>query len=193
MKRMLTALLILALAVPALAQDAKKKTAEEEMMEYYIETAKPVAQHQRLADLTGDWNVTTKLWFDPAGQPKVATGKGKGRLILGGRFAVVETDLGGELPSQSMTIFGFDRRTDEYTLVGLDTLGTYWIDAAGKAAGEKIVLDGSYAQPPKNEQQKYRFVWTRSANGELMTLYFLTGGQDVKVAETAFTRPEGSR
>jgi hypothetical protein len=190
MKKILIVLWLFVLAMPALAQEAPKKPSDEEMLAYYIETARPVEQHQRLVDLAGDWNVTTKLWFDPAGQPKVATGKGKGKMILGGRFVSVETDLGGDLPSQALTIFGFDRRTNEYTLVGFDTLGTYYIDAAGKTEGGKVVLNGSYAQPPAGNLQKYRFVWTRSAGGELLTLYFDMAGKDVKVAETILTRPE---
>lgn len=190
MKKILTVLSLFVLAMPALAQEAPKKPSDEEMLAYYIETARPVEQHRRLVDLAGDWNVTTKLWFDPAGQPKVATGKGKGRMILGGRFLSLETDVAGELPAQSLNILGFDRRTNEYTLVGFDTLGTYSIDAAGKSEGGKIVMHGSYAQPPSGNLQKYYFVWTRHAGGEVLTVYFDMGGKDVKVAESTLTRPE---
>jgi hypothetical protein len=32
---------------------------------------------------------------------------------------------------ESTTIIGFDRRSKKYTTVGLDTMGTYWVTAAG--------------------------------------------------------------
>lgn len=188
MRRAIAGLLLIALS--AVAQE-EKKSAEEAMIDFYVEAARPVEEHKRLAELVGPWKVTTRLWFDPAGAPKVASGTGTGKMILGGRFLSLEADVKGDLPSQSLSILGFDRRTNEYTLVGYDTLGTYYITAAGKydPAEKGVVLRGSYAQPPTNEQVQYRFVWTASSPKEhLLTLYFLTGGKDVRVAETRFAR-----
>lgn len=181
-------IVLLCLAIPLFAQEAKKSESDQ-TMEYYIETAKPVAEHERLAELTGPWNVTTRLWFGP--DVRTGTGKGEGRMVLGGRFLVLEFDLGGELASQAMNIFGFDRRTNDYTLVGYDTLGTYYITAAGKsdAAQKGIVLRGTYLQPPANTSQAYHFVWTRPSEKEhLLTLYFTMDGKDVRVAETHLRR-----
>ena len=175
-------LMVLILAAPLGAQEA---------LDFYVEQAKPVAEHQRLTELAGTWKVTTKLWFDPAGAPKVGSGRGTGKMILGGRFLSFETNLKGDFPQDSLSIFGFDRRTSEFTLVGYDTLGTYYITAAGKHddAQKGIVLDGSYAQPPSGQEQKYRFVWTRpTANEHLMTLYFLINGKEERVAETRMMR-----
>lgn len=144
MKRMLAVLFIIAASVAA--QETKKSEAEA-MMDYYIDAAKPVEEHKRLAELTGPWKVTTRLWFEPAGEPQVASGTGTGRAILGGRFVVIDADVKGAMGTESMTIFGFDRRTNDYTMIGLDTLGTYWISAAGKYDGARkgVILDGSYA------------------------------------------------
>ena len=187
MRRVVLALMLAAL--PLAAQE--KKSAEQAMIDFYVDAAKPVAEHERLAALSGPWKVTTKLWFDPAGEPKVAKGTGKGKMILGGRFLSFEADVKGDLGSQSLSIFGFDRRTGEYTMVGYDTLGTYYITAAGKyePAEKAVVLRGSYAQPPTGENVSYRFVWTTPAPKEhVLTLYFLTGGKDVRVAETTFAK-----
>lgn len=193
-KRMIAGLLLIALtsAMSALAQDdaAKKKAEEDAMMAYYVESAKPVAEHARLAELTGPWKVTTKLWFG-SGEPQTVTGTGSGRLILGGRFVELLADTKGAFDQEALTIFGFDRRTSDYTMVGFDTLGTYYITAAGKydEAQKGVVLHGSYAQPPNLQQQKYHFVWTRPSEKEhVMTLYFAMDGKDVRVAETRFVR-----
>lgn len=188
MKRLLVALLLA--TIPAAAHEPKKSEAEA-MMDFYIEQAKPVAAHQRLAELAGPWKITTRLWFDPSGEPQTASGTGSGRMILGGRFLQLDTAVGGAFAAETLTILGFDRRTDDYTLVGYDTLGTYYITAAGKydPAQKAVVLHGSYAQPPSGNEQKYRFAWsTLSPREHLLTLYFTMGGKEVRVAETRFHR-----
>lgn len=190
MKHILVTLLMISATLSA--QDAQKKSEADAMMDYYIETAKPVPEHKRLAELTGPWKVTTKLWFDPGAEPTTASGTGNGRTILGGRFLVLETDVKGAMNAESWTLFGFDRRTNDYTMVGVDSLGTYSITAAGKydEALKGVALHGSYAQPPSGQEQKYRFHWTRPSDREhLLTLYFLTDGKDVLVAETRLVRP----
>lgn len=37
----------------------------------------------------------------------------------------------GEPTVEVLSIYGFDRRTNEYTVVGFDTMGTYYVTAAG--------------------------------------------------------------
>lgn len=188
MRHIAIALTLVALAVPAMAQEP---SAVDKMMAMYEEMARPVGEHKRLTDLEGKWKVTTRLWFDPAGQPTTATGTGTFESILGGRFVQSKFEVEGQLASESLSILGFDRRTNEYTMVGFDTLGTYYITAAGKwnEAQKAIVMHGSYLQPPANTEQKYRFVWTFQGRHEhVMTLYFSTGTSEVRVAETKMTR-----
>lgn len=188
-------LLLIALLVTATAhaQESapKEKTEAEAIMEAYVEAAKPVAEHQRLAELSGPWNVTTSLWFGPEAPEQKSTGSGSGRMILGGRFLQLDTTVRGAMNHEAVTIMGYDRRTGEYTMFGIDTLGTYSITAKGRydARRQAIVLDGSYAQPPSGNEQKYRFVLTSPSSREhLMTLFFEMDGKDVRVAETRYTR-----
>ena len=191
MKKMIAGLLLIAMSASAQDDAAKKKAEEDAVMAYYVEAAKPVAEHQRLAELTGPWKVTSKFWFGADAEPQTVTGTGSGKLILGGRFLELLTDTKGAFDQEALTILGFDRRTSDYTMVGYDTLGTYYITAAGKydEAQKGIVLHGSYAQPPNMQQQKYHFIWTKLSEKEhVMTLYFAMDGKDVRVAETRFVR-----
>lgn len=186
MKRLLILLLI---STSLFAQDTKKSEADA-MMEYYIDAAKTVEEHKRLAELTGPWNVTTRFWFGP--EVQTSSGKGEGRMILGGRFVMLDSNTKGAFDAESMSIFGFDRRTSDYTMVGYDTLGTYYITAAGKydAAQKGVVLSGTYKQPPALTDQVYRFVWTRPNEKEhVLTLFFTMDGKEVRVAETTLARP----
>jgi hypothetical protein len=192
MKRLLLAILI---TVPTLAQEPPKSDPSADMMQMYIDMAKTVPEHARLRELAGRWNMTMKLWFNPSEPPRVASGTAMGRLILGGRFLQLDGSVrGGGIDADSVTIFGFDRRTSDYTLIGLDTLGTYYITAAGKhdTVAKGIVLEGSYAQPPSGQTQKYRFTWLTDSRGEhVLQLHFdVPGGQPALVAETTMKRAQ---
>jgi Protein of unknown function (DUF1579) len=193
MKKGMVIAAVLLVAAGAFAQTAEeKKKAEADLMQFYVDQAKPVAEHDRLRELTGPWKITTKLWFDPSGEAETWSGTGSGKMILGGRFLQIDTDTRtGPFAVESLTILGFDRRTGEYTMTGIDTLGTYSITAAGKwdEARKGVVLNGSYLQPPQMTQQKYQFLWTKLSEKEhLLTLYFDMNGKDVRVAETRYAR-----
>lgn len=190
MKRLLIAILI---AVPLLGQESKKADSAEAMVEMYVEMAKPVPEHLKLRELSGRWTMTTKLWFNPSEPPRVASGTASGRLILGGRFLQLDATVkGGGIGADSVTLLGFDRRTNDYTMIGLDTLGTYYITAAGKydAGAKGILLDGSYAMPPTGQDQMYRFTWrTDSPDEHVLLLHFdVRGGTPMLVAETRLKR-----
>ena len=191
MKRFALVLLMAATAVTA--QDTTKKSATDAMMEMYVELAKPVDSHARLSALAGRWNMTTRLWFDPKDEPRVATGTATGKMILGGRFLQLDATVkGGGIDSDSLTILGFDRRTSDYTMIGLDTLGTYYITAAGKHDDGKktMTLSGSYAQPPTGQEQKYRFALKQvSADEHVWDLFFaMPDGKEMLVAQTTLRR-----
>ncbi|HEX6177901.1 MAG TPA: DUF1579 family protein [Thermoanaerobaculia bacterium] len=190
MKRQLVPLVLIIVAFPLAAQE--KKTAADDVMQAYIEAAKPVVQHERLRSLSGKWNMTMRFWMDPSQPPMTMNGTAIAKSVLGGRFLQLEGVTEAPLPSESITMMGFDRRTNEYTLVGFDTLGTYYITAAGKedAAAKAIVLRGTYKQPPSMKEQSYRFVWSSpSADEHLLRLFFaLPDGKDMLVAETQYTR-----
>ena len=189
MKHLIVVLLAVAAALVAFAEEPKKPSSDE-MMAMYMDMAKPVAGHDRLRSLAGRWNMTLKLWMDPSEPPQEFAGTAAGKMVLGGRFLQLDGKTTGNLESESLTLMGFDRRTDDYTLVGYDTLGTYYITAAGKPGTEGVVLHGSYLQPPHGGEQKYRFVWkSPSADSHTMELFFvMPDGKEVRVAETVYRR-----
>lgn len=189
MKKLLAVLVLAALGATAQEGEKKKKSEAEAMMEYYLEQAKPVDEHRRLAELAGPWKITSTLWFNDMAIP--SAGSGSGKMILGDRFLQIDAKMTGQLSAEYLTLMGYDRRTGEYTMVGFDTVGTYYITAAGKydEAKKAVVLHGSYVQPPANELTKYYFVWTNPNPREhVMVLYFLMDGKDVRVAETRYVR-----
>lgn len=148
---MTRALLILALISGGAVASAQQPTPEQKkaMQQAMLEKMQPAAEHKTLAALEGKWS-TDVLYRMGDGPTMKARGVATNRMILGGRFlesrATSNNPAGsglGDPNVENLTIYGFDRRTGDYTIVGFDTMGTFWVSAAGKMAeGKSIVMSG---------------------------------------------------
>jgi hypothetical protein len=111
-----------------------------------LESLRPNTEHKELARLEGRW--TLEGTFLMGGPPMKAAGAMTNRMILDGRFLVSEGTANnpsglGDPTIGLMSIYGFDRRTSEFTLVGFDTMGTYYVTAAGKKTPDgKVIMTG---------------------------------------------------
>ena len=150
------------LAAPAAAQTQPSPEAMKQM----LEAMKPTAEHQELAALAGRW--TQEVTYSMGGPPMKTKGTVLNKMILGGRFLVSEgtspNPAGpglGDPTAEFTTIYGFDRRTKEFTIIGLDTMGTYYVTAAGtKTDPRTIVMRGETADDHAGvkETRKYDMV-----------------------------------
>ena len=127
-------------AIPAAAQTKPSPEAIQKM----LEPMKPVAEHQELATLAGRW--TQDVTYSMGGPPMKSSGTVNNRMVLGGRFLISEGSSAnpagpgmGDPIVETMSIYGFDRRTKEFTIVHFDTLGTYYVDAAGNRTEPRTV------------------------------------------------------
>jgi hypothetical protein len=167
MKVLALAAALVSVSAPAQQQQPKQPTPEQ--MQAMLAEMRPGPEHQVLANLQGRWNFdVTYNMGGPKAKPITARGTSTNRLILGGRFLVSEgvsdnpagAGMGGATV-ETMTIYGFDRRTKEYTTIGLDTMGTYWVTAAGSAKPDKtIVMSGETLDDHagSKEMRKYDMV-----------------------------------
>jgi hypothetical protein len=126
-------------AIPAGAQTQPTPAELEAMME----SLRPTTEHALLAGLEGRW--TQDVTYQMGGPPMQATGTLTNRLILGGRFLMSEgtsnNPMGfGDPTVEVMAVYGFDRRVNQYTIVGYDTMGTYYVTAAGGRRSDGLVL-----------------------------------------------------
>lgn len=140
--RLLHALVaVVALAWPAAAV-AQTERPSPEQLEQMLEPLQPTTQHRELERLVGRW--TQEITYQMGGPPMRATGTLVNRMGLGGRFLISEgtsnnpTGIGGSTV-EVMSIYGFDRRTSEYTIVGFDTMGTYYVTAAGNREPDGLI------------------------------------------------------
>jgi hypothetical protein len=134
------------LLVPVAAAAQQPPTPDQ--MKAMVEQTRPGAPHRELAALEGRWNL--EITYN-MGRPMKTTGTATNRMVLGGRFLVSESraempaaaGMMGDNRLETMRIYGFDRRTNEYTIIELDTMGTYWVSAAGRGADPRaIVMSG---------------------------------------------------
>ena len=137
----MTFVVLLCSAVPSAAQNKPSPEAIQKM----LEPMKPVAEHQELAALAGRW--TQEVTYSMGGPPMKSSGTVTNRMILGGRFLVSEGSSAnpagpgvGDPTVDFMSIYGFDRRTKEFTIIHLDTMGTYYVTAAGNKAEPRTVV-----------------------------------------------------
>ena len=95
--------------------------------------AQPGEEHALMAALVGEWHQVLKFTPAPGADVMTMEGIATNEMILGGRFLKTESDL--HLPGVeggSLSLLGFDRRSEEFNTIGMDTGGTYWVTAKGK-------------------------------------------------------------
>ncbi len=122
------------------AQDPEPVGFDMAAMTEALELARPGPEHEELAARAGEWSTVATLYVTPGAAPLESRGSASARPILGGRFLeVVSTgDFMGQ-PFESRSILGFDRRHERYTIVGFDTMGTYWVTGQGTRGEDGVI------------------------------------------------------
>jgi len=146
MNRQLAALCLCGLWTAAIAAQQAGANATPQSAN---DAAQPAAEHRALAALAGRWNLQV-TYNAGGGKTMTATGTAENRMVLGGRFLISESTSSvpagapaGLKAIDSMRIYGFDRRTSTFTIVELDSMGTYWVTATGtKKDANTIVMSG---------------------------------------------------
>jgi hypothetical protein len=99
----------------------------------------------------------------------------------------------GDGTVEVLNILGFDRRTQEFTIVGYDTMGTYYVTAAGQKRDPRtIVMSGETLDetPGSKESRQYDFVLkTIDADTYQIDINFKFPGQpDMTVVSITYRR-----
>jgi Protein of unknown function (DUF1579) len=155
--------LLMLLSNPINAQDQPSPEDIAAMREQYQKLSQPGDAHKLLASLEGNWQQEIKFYPAPGAEPMYFTGKSVNSMMLGGRFLKIESKGGeGDMYMESVTIMGYDNRYGQYTTVGFDTWGTYYIVAVGEIAedGKTIVMSGADTDPIMGMDQVYDIIVT---------------------------------
>jgi hypothetical protein len=152
---------LIATTVPAVAQDCDDLTPEQMTagQQKTMAIMGPGPEHELLTKLVGEWSATVNMYMpgmDTMSSPMTSTNE----MILEGRF-LRSTSKGSMMgmPVESVTMFGYDRRHGHYTMMGFDTMGTYFITASGEydEATRTLSLNGTDDDPILGVVQDYTF------------------------------------
>ena len=160
---------------------------------------RPGPEHKRFAGLVGRWTQEIKYTAGPT-NTTIVKGTATNRLILGGRFLLSERTAvhpdaasTGESALEAVNVYGFDRRTNEYTILELDSMGTYWVSATGAARPDgTIVMTGETLDDHAGSRELRKYDMTLKivdANTYTTTIVFkLPGRPDMTIAEGTYRR-----
>jgi len=184
------------LAGVATAQETPDQAELQALMAKALELGAPGPEHARFESMVGTWDTQMTMWPEPGAEAVIVNGTTESELILGGRYLLQAMTIAeGYFAGEAVNILGFDRRSGEYTLIGLDTVGTYWVTGQGPATGDdEAVLSGEDFDPVFNATQEYDFVLRWPDDGSFVTqivfkdAYHTRGGGPFKMLETVSRR-----
>ena len=202
--------LVLALAVPAAAQEPAKEAKaaakpvakpvakpaapnQEEMMKAWTAYMTPGERHAHFAKLAGSWTTRTKSWMDPAKPPEETTGSCELKVVLGGRY--LEQRFEGSMmgqPFSGIGYTGYDNAKKKYESYWIDTAGTGMMILTGTPdkTGKKTVYTGSMLDPTNGKKVALRSVDTEVDADNLLFEMWMSGpdGKMAKSMEMVYTR-----
>lgn len=182
---------------PAAAQEMPSPEEWTRIMQEHQRAGQPGPEHEELARMVGTWDMEVTMWPAPGAEAmKLPPAVVEATTLLGGRFLQQHSlSQAGEAPIEMLSILGFDRRNDLYTLVALDTTGTYWVTAAGPRQPDgSIVMSGADWDGIVGHEQQYDFVLRWEDDDTLVTQIIFKdaihtrGGPPFKMVETVSRR-----
>ena len=171
------------------AQEGGEQSAE---MLAWMEYMTPGPMHEMMAKTTGEWNVNTKFWMDPAGEPMETEGKATVEMILGGRYMKsTHTGTMMGMPFEGINLQGYDNASGEFTAIWIDNMGTGISVSKGKydESTHSINFKGSMLDPITKEDMSFRqVVKTIDDNHFMFEMFMNNKGQEFKSMVVDYTR-----
>lgn len=150
--------------------------------------------HQALAAMAGDWQGTTRVWFEPDKPPAMEVAQsGSLRSVLGGRFLMHEYRYGeGDQAGEGIAFYGLHLDENAYEAAWIDTFHTgtsiLFSTAADDGGGFKAL--GSYGDGQGGPRWGWRTEIAQPSADELVIAMFniTPDGQEMKGVETRYSR-----
>lgn len=148
--------------------------------------------HHFLAQLAGNWQGTSKLWFEP---DKIASDTplvGTIQLVLDGRYALFlyQSSIEGET-QHGMFTFGYNTQLDRYEASWVDSFhtNTSIMFCTGNEKDKGFFVLGSYPDPTGGPDWGWRTEVELNHDGLIITAYnILPDGSEAKATEMELKR-----
>lgn len=167
---------------------------EAAMMEAWQKAMTPGEPHQWMADLAGNWTVTSTSYMNPE-SPMKSTGTCERTMLLGGRFMMekVSSNMMG-MPMEGIGINGYNNTTGMYEFVWMDNFGTMIMTGTGMKEGKVLTMTSEYVDPITGKKSTAKMVTTMvDDDHQNFAMYEMKGGKEVKMMEAEYMRAkEGS-
>ena len=160
-----------------------------------FETSKETGAHFQLSRLVGEWEGTTKLWFEPGKLADESPVRGSMRLVLDGRFILHEYkgSQSGK-PLEGIAFYGFHLGLNKFQSAWIDSFhtGSAIMFSEGNKGENNISMLGSYAYvTPEIEQYwGWRTTIEMISDDELLIIaYNVTPeGEEAQATKTVYKR-----
>jgi len=123
---------------------------QQKAMEAYVKAGAVTENHAYLKRFAGSWTAKTTMWTFPGQPPTDGGGAIQGRLIMDGRFVVM--DFKGTMMGQPFEGFqttGYDNMQKKYLTLWIDNTSTSFFFLSGNrdAAKDVLVQTGEWTDP----------------------------------------------
>lgn len=153
---------VTALVTQAVTQDGKGM---DEMMAKMMELGTPGAEHQKMAEKVGKWDMELSHWMEPGGEASKSKGTSEMKMAMDGRYLVEKVtsafDMGGmEMPFSGMAIAGYDKAKKKHVSTWIDSMSTSMMIMEGEMKGNVLTMEGMSYCCYSDGPAKFRTVLT---------------------------------
>ena len=171
---------------------------EEAMMEKWMAYATPGAEHKKLDERVGKWNLKVRSWHTPDAPVQESTATSEVKWILDGHYLAEEVKgqmqmgEGQTVSFQGRGTMGYDNAKKEYFSTWMDNMGTGLFVSHGNfdSSGKTMTFDGEMVCPMRGHEIPMRTVETRMGPDQWkMEMYGPDAdGKEFKAMEIVYTR-----
>ncbi len=170
-----------------------KSPAKSDDMARAAEAARPGAEHAKLAQLAGSWNVTSRFFMEPGKPPIESKGVIERKWILGGRFLeerITGTGFDGKSGFEAIGLLGYNNTAGQYVSTFACSMSTGFGTGVGSATGPgTFTFQTTCACPLAKEPLKGRdVIRIESDDRVVQESYKNIEGSEIKVMEIVSTR-----